>query len=336
MSNNGQQLVQLSKATQMLAEAKTLDEVKKILNIAEAARVYARAAKLGLEAYNHAAEVKVRAERKAGEMLDQLSKSVGGRPGKTADKVAGVSEYRDVLNEHQIPERAAQRWQQLASLPEEEFEQHIEDSRGERPITTTGLVREQKEAEREARRTENRAKVANVRTPTDLVGGAQFATIVIDPPWDWGDEGDVDQMGRARPQYETLSLEKLLALPVSKLADIDCHLYLWITNRSLPKGFQLIEAWGFRYVTCVTWVKPHFGMGNYFRGQTEHVLFGVKGSQQLKRKDQGTVLNAPRGNEHSSKPEEFYSLVQSCSPGPYLEMFGRRKRRLWTIWGEDS
>jgi N6-adenosine-specific RNA methylase IME4 len=150
-------------------------------------------------------------------------------------------------------------------------------------------------------------------------------------------QGDNDQLGRSRPDYATMSFEQLCKLPVGDLADVDCHIYMWITNRSLPKGFALLEAWGFRYITALTWVKPHFGMGNYFRGQTEHVLFGVKGSQMLKRKDVGTVFNAPRGpNGHSSKPVEFYSLVESCSPGPYLEMFSRSERKDWTAWGEGQ
>jgi N6-adenosine-specific RNA methylase IME4 len=77
-------------------------------------------------------------------------------------------------------------------------------------------------------------------------------------------------------------------------------------------------------------------MGNYFRGQTEHALFGVKGSQMLKRQDVGTFFNAPRGPRgHSSKPAEFYSLVESCSPGPYLEMFARDEREGWTVWGAE-
>jgi N6-adenosine-specific RNA methylase IME4 len=78
-------------------------------------------------------------------------------------------------------------------------------------------------------------------------------------------------------------------------------------------------------------------MGNYFRGQTEQILFAVKGSQPLKRKDVGTLFTAPRGpNGHSSKPVEFYDLVESCSPGPFLEMFSRSKRDGWVAWGEGS
>lgn len=198
--------------------------------------------------------------------------------------------------------------------------------------------REIKEANREARREENRQKIAAVPAPEKIAEvQAKFATITIDPPWDWGDEGDQDQLGRARPDYSTMSFEQLMALDVGKFADDDCHLYLWITNRSLPKGFALVEKWGFRYITALTWVKPHFGMGNYFRGQTEQILFGVKGSQPLKRKDVGTAFNWPRGpNGHSSKPVEFYEMVESCSPGPYFEMFSRMDRPDWTAWGENS
>ena len=159
---------------------------------------------------------------------------------------------------------------------------------------------------------------------------------MIDPPWDYGDEQDVDQFGRGLPTYATMSLDEIAALPVAELADVDCHLYLWITNRSLPKGFQLLKQWGFRYVTCLTWCKPSFGMGNYFRGQTEHILFGVRGSQMLKRQDVGTWFQWPRGQSHSSKPDEFIALVESCSPGPYIEMFARGQRAGWVSWGAEA
>lgn len=196
-------------------------------------------------------------------------------------------------------------------------------------------TRAAKEQEREARRDENRKKVADVTDPA--LGGAKFATIVIDPPWDWNDEGDVDQLGRARPTYETLTVDQIRTYPIPYLADVDCHCYLWITNRSLPKGFDLLTAWGFRYVTCLTWCKPSIGMGNYFRGSTEQVLFAVKGTQPLKRHDVGTWFEAPRGPSHSTKPAAFYELVEACSPGPYLDYWSRREPRAgWMTWGENS
>ena len=241
-----------------------------------------------------------------------------------------------LAKEHAVSEptvkRAAKFYEEVQRTPE--LKKAVEEGR---PVLQ--VKRELKERAREERREENRAKIAAVPEPQKALEKVQakFATIVIDPPWDWGDEGDQDQLGRARPDYSTMSIQQLLELPVGDLADCDAHLYMWITNRSLPKGFALMERWGFRYITALTWVKPHFGMGNYFRGQTEHILFGVRGSQPLKRRDLGTAFHAARGpNGHSSKPPEFYDLIESASPGPYLEMFSRSDRPDWTMWGEAT
>ena len=205
-------------------------------------------------------------------------------------------------------------------------------------MTLTQVSRKLKEKKREDPRKKNAKKVKKNRDINEIVAeGVKFATILIDPPWDLKDEGDVNQMGRAKADYATLSYEKLLKWPVGSFADKDCHVYCWVTNRSMPKVFSLIEQWGFRYITLLTWPKPSFGLGNYFRGQTEHIAFGVKGSQMLKRKDVGTLLPTwPRGKQHSSKPTEIYELIESCSPCPYLEIFGRNKRDGWTIIGEDG
>ena len=98
-----------------------------------------------------------------------------------------------------------------------------------------------------------------------------------------------------------------------------------------------MEAWGFRYLSCLTWCKPNFGMGNYFRGQTEQILFGVKGSLPLLRKDVGTWFQWPRGPKgHSSKPKDFFDLIETCSPGPRLELFARGPRDGWTVWGAEA
>jgi len=84
----------------------------------------------------------------------------------------------------------------------------------------------------------------------------------------------------------------------------------------------------------VTWCKPSIGLGSYFRGSTEHFLFGVRGTLPLLRRDVGTWFDADRG-ENSEKPEKFYQLVESCSPGPWLEMFARRERPGWKYWGAE-
>ena len=141
-------LAKLDKATQMLAEAKSLDEVKEIMDIAEAARTYARAAKLGLDAQNHAAEVKIRAERKAGDLLLQLERNQGGsgKFGAVHSSVEQtVSEYREVLEEQDIPTTTAHRWQQAAQIPEKAFEQHIAQVKDAGlELTTSGLLKSAK------------------------------------------------------------------------------------------------------------------------------------------------------------------------------------------------
>lgn len=235
----------------------------------------------------------------------------------------------------------ASQFQQMADN-EELVKQALQEARNEGEIPNRAFImdrikqtrREEKAQQQEKRRGENAAKVETLATPLEAQG--LFQTIVIDPPWDWGDEGDVNQLGRAKPEYTTMPIDEIQKMPIAKIADTNCHLYLWVTNRSLPKAFRLIDAWGFRYITCLTWVKPYFGMGNYFRGSTEQVLFAVKGSQPLKRHDVGTHFEAPRGEGHSAKPDAFYSLVESCSYAPYIDIFGRKKRDGWSVWGENG
>lgn len=142
MENNA--LAKLDRATHMLAEAKSLEEVKHILDLAEAARVYARAAKLGLEAANHAAEIKLRAERKAGDLLKQLERDTSFH-GNQSVKFQGEkspSQYREVLLDQAIPTTTAHRWQQVASVPDLKFETYlaeVKDNGGE--LTTSGLLK---------------------------------------------------------------------------------------------------------------------------------------------------------------------------------------------------
>ena len=200
--------------------------------------------------------------------------------------------------------------------------------------TAVEVKREIKAEEQEERRHENAEKVKALSTPLEAQG--LFQTIVIDPPWDHGDEGDINQFGRTKPEYATMPIDEIAKIPIDKISDDNCHLYLWVTNRSLPKAFSLIEKWGFRYITCLTWVKPSFGIGNYFRGSTEQVLFAIKGSQPLKRKDACTHFCADRGKGHSAKPDKFYTLVESCSYAPFIDVFGRKERDGWSVWGENG
>ena len=325
-------------ARHALAEAVTIDEVKDIRDKAEAMRVYLKQAGESLEMQNNVADIKLRAERKAGLLLKDLPKNAGGQAEHTdyvatGDTMSPVEKLEDIG----ISKKQSSRLQLMAELDADAFDAHIAKTKeGGQELTTVSVLRKATEQRREAKREENRQQVASTAPIGTHVQGRTYTTIVIDPPWDWGDEGDKDQLGRARPTYDTMTIDQIAALPVAALADTNAHLYLWITNRSLPKGFHLLETWGFRYITCLTWCKPSIGMGNYYRGSTEQILFGVRGQLPLLRQDQGTWFQADRARPHSTKPLAFYSMIETCSPSPWVELFARSARPGWATWGAEA
>ena len=158
-----------------------------------------------------------------------------------------------------------------------------------------------------------------------------YSTILADPPW------DVDQRGNygAIKHYELMSVEEIKAMPVADLATTDAHLYLWVTNGTMPHGFDVLEAWGFRFRSIFTWIKPKLGLGNYLRNSTEHVLFATRGKAPVLFKAQPSWGFFPM-QEHSHKPEEFHKIIERMSPGPYLELFARRRQPgCWDVWGNE-
>ena len=157
-----------------------------------------------------------------------------------------------------------------------------------------------------------------------------FRTIVADPPWQYGNKAT---RGAAEDHYSTMTLDEICELEVN--AADDAHLYLWTTNGFLNEAFDVVDAWGFAYKTCLTWVKPQIGLGNYFRGATEHILFGVRGNLPVEDRNLRNWFEAPRG-KHSAKPDLFYDLVEKASPEPRLEMFARRRRFGWETWGDEA
>lgn len=317
--------ISLAKQTaKMIAYVSKLDDTKKLKECkAQAAAVLeylVHHKDSSVIEHNSAVAIKASIEHRLGEVLAMTVKHKG-------------------LNQHagngvlppEISKMTSSRSQQLAKIPWKEIAAKIDEkTRNNEKASQARIV---KELMQEKQREENAALVEEAEPLSEIPN--DFQTIVIDPPWDWDDEGDETQLGRARHEYKAMSIEELHALPVDEHAKDNAHIYLWITNRSLPKGFALLESWGFRYVTCLTWCKPSFGMGNYFRGSTEHVLFGIRGSLPLLKKNVGTWFEAKRAGKHSAKPDEFFKLVESCSPGPWLEMFARKTRPGWVAWGAE-
>ena len=141
------------------------------------------------------------------------------------------------------------------------------------------------------------------------------------------------------------TIADIKALPVESTLAKDAHLYLWVPNALLPDGIEVMQAWGFRYVSNLVWAKRRIdggpdgrGVGFYFRNVTELILFGVRGKNARTLDPGRTQVNylESRKREHSRKPDEQYRLIEECSPGPFLEMFSRGTRPDWTVWGNQA
>jgi N6-adenosine-specific RNA methylase IME4 len=168
----------------------------------------------------------------------------------------------------------------------------------------------------------------------------KFTTLLADPPWQEQGGG-----GRgAQNHYPLLNARSIarvmIASPVWQPA-AHAHLWLWATNSFLLQAMSVIDALGFRYVTNVAWVKaelgdtPARGLGYYFRGSHELLLFAVRGSGgtvRSKRRDLPSVIFGKR-TQHSTKPESAYQLIEARSVGPRCELFARTRRPGWASWG---
>lgn len=178
------------------------------------------------------------------------------------------------------------------------------------------------------------------------VSGRRFATILADPPWQFTNRtGKIAPEHRRLSRYGTLDLKMIEALPVAQIAATTAHLYLWVPNALLPDGLAVMKKWGFTYKANIVWHKVRKdggsdgrGVGFYFRNVTELILFGVRG-KNFRTLDPGrSQVNyfSSRKREHSRKPDEQYQIIEACSPGPYVELFGRGLRQNWLAWGDQA
>lgn len=169
-------------------------------------------------------------------------------------------------------------------------------------------------------------------------GGGLFDVIVADAPWPFkkrivGGSGT----SSSDRKYRILSLEEIRSIPISSIAAKDCVLFLWATVPILDAAMETLLAWGFRYKTMLTWVKPRIGMGFWFRIKTEHVLVGVRGKPRaFWCQESNVIITPPVKRKHSEKPTEMRELIERATPGAArAELFARSKAPGWSCWGDE-
>lgn len=167
---------------------------------------------------------------------------------------------------------------------------------------------------------------------TEQPAQKRYQTLLIDPPWNTYQTG---VRGAVR-HYDLMDLKQIEGLPVASLTSDNAHCWLYVTNNTLRPGFDIMDAWGFPVKSVFTWIKLRMGLGNYLRNCTEHLLLGVRGKCPVLCKNQINFGVFPV-QDHSHKPEEAHKIIERVSPGPYLEMFARRRPKNpdWDVWGNE-
>jgi N6-adenosine-specific RNA methylase IME4 len=174
--------------------------------------------------------------------------------------------------------------------------------------------------------------------------GQEYACVVADPPWKFGDALPGKSRGAAN-NYACLSVDELLRFPFRGseefpiIAD-NAWLFLWRVAAMVEEAYKVVRAWGFTPKSEIVWRKmtstgkEHFGMGRYVRASHEICIVATRGTPEVLSHSVRSIFEAATG-EHSQKPDAFFQIVESLAPGPYVEMFARRRRPRWDALGNE-
>lgn len=324
------QLVRYEQARSALAEARSVDEVKDIRDKAEAMRAYARMAN-DTQLESDATELRLRAERRLGQMLD--AEKQAGRLGKGIRKC--TNEEHLTLEDVGIDRKLSARSQKIGGIGEQAFEAMVESMRdriAEGGRVSLDIVSADKKERRAARE-------RDLASRQEALPDRRYGVIYADPEWRFEVYSRDTGMDRAADNhYPTSETDAICARPVGDIAADDCALFLWATVPMLPDALRVMAAWGFDYKSHCIWAKDRIGTGYWFRNQHELLLVGTRGS--IPAPAMGTqiasLVDAPVG-AHSEKPTAFYELIEGYFPNlPKIELNARAARPGWDAWGYEA
>lgn len=314
-----------SQAAQMVAFVAELGDPVALAECkAQAAAVAAYLARQKIhtvEEHNALLKVLAKVEHRLGEVLAETVKH-GGHNFKQPDTMSGCLKGNLPKN---ITYKQSSRAQQLAVIAWDAIEAKIDAAKTKLSLARiVGDLTPEKDPTGDS---------GFIRDFSPLIqAGNRFGCIYVDPPWQYGNQATRASTDR---HYGTMTVDEICSLPVGELAADRSHLHLWTTNGFLFECPRIMEAWGFTYKSCFVWVKRKIGIGNYWRVAHEFLLLGVRGAVPFAKKNLRSWEMLDRA-KHSAKPPQVRGFIERASPGPYLELFGRRRVKGWTVWGNQE
>ena len=316
----------LSFARNALSEAKNLQEIKHIKDIAVAVKAYATAKGLGIEMKNEASEVEIRAIREMGKLLKQKQEAgeIAKKGENQSNLVTEGNKVKKTLPEIGITRKESSTSKNLSSLPDNEFENIVNEIiESKKPLTKTAVLRNIA-----------REKVTNTEV---IIPNNTYRIIYADPPWKYSDKKEYAPQGAAENHYPTMSILELCEMKLPKTEN-NAVLFLWVTSPLLEDSFKIINAWGFNYKTSFVWDKIKHNMGHYNSVRHEFLLIATKGSCLPDTKKLfDSVQSIERTDKHSEKPEEFRKIIDTLYPqGKRIELFARKNNiKNWDLYGNE-
>lgn len=342
-------LIKFNEAYQALMVAKSIDEVKDIIDQATALKAIYKQAGDCLEMQNACAEMIIRGAVRGADIADEMQASgqLNGHGGNRKSSSQDVN----LKPSDDIDWKEVHRWRKIKAIPEYTREEFIAETKAQgKELTKAGVLKLGKELKNKESYDQKKEEVVpdsgnhiitDVRHATlDQLGGVPFKAIIIDPAWEF-EAWDQRTGDEKSPDYDLMTLDDIYNLPIARLADPDCVLFLWATNPFLPQALKAMEAYGFSYRSKFPWIKTtlknqmlDYGTGYWVRGVSEDVLIGTRGNVTAPRYENFLGLIGPN-IEHSRKPQDVHAMAESTTKGPYLELFARYSQLGWVTVGNE-